>query len=393
MSRPAWSLKPGVTKKPEANSAFNRRRRRRRRARRRVGRVHPRAKRRPRHDLRSVASARETVRRRHHRPRAGVGRGGDWRARSVASLDIVARDSSTRAPADRPWCRSTHSMIRRLTVAELSRRRQPLGRRCASNRRARRRQPRHVRRGAAGGRLPARARRCSAVRVADVALDAGGTRLETAAGMVRAGFLIGADGANSLVRRRLARPFRRDELSIATGYFAHGITSDEIVIELIDDPPGYIWSFPRPDASGDRHLRAGRCGIDSRDLARENRGMDPRGRGSPTAPGSNRTRGRFRRSARQPPRGSSWPGHDWCVVGDAAGLVDPITREGIYFALASGAWAADAAIAGDARAVRGACAIGSPARARSRGAAQGGVLPAGLHAPAGSCAPAQRRRS
>ena len=36
------------------------------------------------------------------------------------------------------------------------------------------------------------------------------------------------------------------------------------------------------------------------------------------------------------------------LVGDAAGLVDPITREGIFFALASGAWAADAAMAGDA---------------------------------------------
>ncbi len=36
------------------------------------------------------------------------------------------------------------------------------------------------------------------------------------------------------------------------------------------------------------------------------------------------------------------------MPGDAAGLVDPITREGIYFALLSGQWAADAAIAGDA---------------------------------------------
>jgi flavin-dependent dehydrogenase len=35
------------------------------------------------------------------------------------------------------------------------------------------------------------------------------------------------------------------------------------------------------------------------------------------------------------------------LTGDAAGLVDPVTREGIYFALLSGAWAADAAL--DAR--------------------------------------------
>ena len=31
----------------------------------------------------------------------------------------------------------------------------------------------------------------------------------------------------------LARPFSREDLSIATGYFAHGVTSDEILIELL----------------------------------------------------------------------------------------------------------------------------------------------------------------
>ena len=72
--------------------------------------------------------------------------------------------------------------------------------------------------------------------------------------------LIGADGANSLVRRRLARPFARAELSIATGYFAHGATSpmnpmeNDIVVELAADPPGYLWSFPRPG-----HLAVGIC--------------------------------------------------------------------------------------------------------------------------------------
>jgi flavin-dependent dehydrogenase len=36
----------------------------------------------------------------------------------------------------------------------------------------------------------------------------------------------------------------------------------------------------------------------------------------------------------------------WFLIGDAAGLVDPITREGIYFALLSGQWAADALLSG-----------------------------------------------
>src|SRR5262249_38387370 len=93
-----------------------------------------------------------------------------------------------------------------------------------------------------------------AARVREVSCDGGQVQLETTAGGYRARFLIGADGANSLVRRRLARPFGRHELSIATGFFADGVTSDEIVIELAANPPGYVWSFPRPD-----HLAIGIC--------------------------------------------------------------------------------------------------------------------------------------
>ena len=41
-------------------------------------------------------------------------------------------------------------------------------------------------------------------------------------------------------------------------------------------------------------------------------------------------------------RDISLGGEGWMLLGDAAGLVDPLTREGIYYALASGQWAADA---------------------------------------------------
>jgi flavin-dependent dehydrogenase len=34
-------------------------------------------------------------------------------------------------------------------------------------------------------------------------------------------------------------------------------------------------------------------------------------------------------------------GPGWLLLGDAAGLVDPLTREGIYYALLSGQWAAE----------------------------------------------------
>jgi flavin-dependent dehydrogenase len=40
-------------------------------------------------------------------------------------------------------------------------------------------------------------------------------------------------------------------------------------------------------------------------------------------------------------------GDRWLLVGDAAGLVDPITREGIFFALLSGQLAAESILAGE----------------------------------------------
>jgi geranylgeranyl reductase family protein len=195
------------------------------------------------------------------------------------------------------------------------------------------------------GRILAAARQAGAVLVAARALDVGrssdGFTVVTGTGRITAPRLIGADGANSLVRRRLARPFSRGELSIATGYFAHGAAHDDVVIEIASDPAGYYWSFPRPG-----HLAVGLC-------AQADEG---------TTAGD--LRGRAGRWMQRAGADSghlvpySWPipslssagfgaltvsGPGWFLAGDAAGLVDPITREGIYFALRSGELAAEAA--------------------------------------------------
>ena len=184
-------------------------------------------------------------------------------------------------------------------------------------------------------------------RVADVTIDPAGVTLATADGRShRASFVVGADGANSLVRRRIATAFRRDQLSIAAGFFAHGVTSDEIVIEITPDPPGYIWSFPRPG-----HLAVGMC-------AQADAGIGAAALRARTAAWIAATR--IADGATLEPY--AWPipsltagdfealelaGPRWALVGDAAGLVDPITREGIFFALASARWIADALMLDD----------------------------------------------
>ena len=181
-------------------------------------------------------------------------------------------------------------------------------------------------------------------KVVEVGPDRSRMRVRTARGTYKFEHLVGADGANSLVRKTLARPFARAELSIAAGYFVEGATSSDIRVMTTRQQPGYLWSFPRPD-----HLAVGICTAAahraaSRDLrAQSGAWIQHHG---------------FNRHTRLVPY--AWPipsigfqsrrsialgGRGWMLLGDAAGLVDPLTREGIYYALLSGQWAADALVA------------------------------------------------
>jgi len=154
-------------------------------------------------------------------------------------------------------------------------------------------------------------------------------------------YVVGADGPNSIVRKKLARPFQRAQLSVAAGYFIHGATASSIFIKTMTEQPGYLWSFPRPD-----HLAIGVCAAATQHVTSgELRAQSARWI----------QRHALDRNTRPTPY--AWPipsigyqhrrdiilgGARWMLVGDAAGLVDPLTREGIYFALLSGQWAAAA---------------------------------------------------
>lgn len=183
-------------------------------------------------------------------------------------------------------------------------------------------------------------------RAVDVGVDASSVWVTTRHRQWRGRFLIGADGTNSLVRRRFDSALPASHWSIATGMFAAGATSQEILIRFVRKPPGYIWSFPRVD-----HLAIGICAPADRGGAAELRDHLSRWLA---------TRG-LARGCRMTPY--AWPipslpvaawaagvptGARWLLVGDAAGLVDPLTREGIYYALRSAQLAAQALAGGSA---------------------------------------------
>jgi geranylgeranyl reductase family protein len=177
-------------------------------------------------------------------------------------------------------------------------------------------------------------------RVTHVEASPTGAEVRTANGTFKADYILGADGANSFVRRRLSKQFTRAQLSIATGVFAHGVSSSEILVRFVSNPQGYIWSFPRTD-----HLAIG-IGAQAED----------------TQSGPLREILAQWLAETQVARGAalewySWPipslqvedfAHErsaagrWMLLGDAGGLVDPLTREGIFFALRSAQFAVDA---------------------------------------------------
>jgi geranylgeranyl reductase family protein len=153
--------------------------------------------------------------------------------------------------------------------------------------------------------------------------------------------LVGADGANGCTARSLdlaAKPIYGVALE---GNLAHGLIDPErwrrtILIELGTIPGGYCWIFPKGDHVNvgvggwehtgptlRKHLKefCGRRGFDYAEL------QDLRG---------------YRLPGRRP--GAALACSRALLVGDAAGLLDPLWGDGIYAAFVSSRLAAEAAL-------------------------------------------------
>ena len=191
-----------------------------------------------------------------------------------------------------------------------------------------------------------RARQAGARHVAErVAAVQPGVLRTTSGREERFDLLVGADGASSLVRRTFVGPLPATRLAMAAGWFARG--DAEMVVRFTPGLDGYLWLFPRPD-----HVGVGICAplasVPTRQmLARLEAEVS---RAFPTLVDNE-----AERYAHLIPSPTADPasileiaGPGFALVGDAAALADPITGEGIYFALRSAAILADTLRAGGA---------------------------------------------
>jgi flavin-dependent dehydrogenase len=180
-------------------------------------------------------------------------------------------------------------------------------------------------------------------------------RIQGRNGDYEADHVVLAGGARTRLRGLLAKEFEPKDLMLTFGYFLPG-RERLLRIKFFEKFEGYAWAFPRPD-----HLSIGICGKTGEvpmSAMRERLHGFMREFGYERAEdqGSGLHNSELQDSGCSARSGNpnvqvyshilpnlsahSWKtlrlaGPGWALVGDAAGLVDPVTGEGIYFALRS----------------------------------------------------------
>ncbi|MGH9795642.1 MAG: FAD-dependent oxidoreductase [Candidatus Acidiferrales bacterium] len=184
---------------------------------------------------------------------------------------------------------------------------------------------------------------CTVVRARVTRLDTGGrrARVRTAQGTHEGDFAVIAAGARNALLAG-SSPLEPEDLEITVGYFLP-LPSDVLKVKFLPQFEGYLWSFPRHD-----HLSVGICGKMSQNSSAglkahlaeflRDEHIDCAG-------------GRFYSHVLPSPRAATLrsrrvAGRNWALAGDAAAWVDPLTGEGLYYAMRSGDLLAQSLLAG-----------------------------------------------
>jgi geranylgeranyl reductase len=149
--------------------------------------------------------------------------------------------------------------------------------------------------------------------------------------------LVGADGVNSIVRRRTVGPISKENLALTFGYFATSLKKENATIKYLAEIPGYIWVFPGKNYSNigiGSEINHGSMLKSLLDIFINSHFPDIKiiSRYAAMLPSASNPNF-FRLTC---------SGANWILVGDAAGHVDPISGGGILYALWGGELAAQA---------------------------------------------------
>jgi flavin-dependent dehydrogenase len=168
-------------------------------------------------------------------------------------------------------------------------------------------------------------------RVTRIEGEAGAWTVQSASGHHAADFLVLAGGARNGFRGQFSIPLGPENFMVAAGYFIPG-SHQTVQVKFVKGLHGYIWIFPRADhfSAGISGRMKGKSSAELRRLLEDSLpefGLDSKGAAfyahiipSLTA---------------ETLRNSPISGDGWAMIGDAAGFVDPITGEGLYYALRS----------------------------------------------------------
>lgn len=184
---------------------------------------------------------------------------------------------------------------------------------------------------------------CTTVCSRVTSVDTQGERVRfTASGETRwSDFVVLAAGARNQLFADTTALGARD-LEVTLGYFVP--TEEEMIkVKFLKQFEGYLWSFPRAD-----HLSVGICAKMGQSSSRQLREHLDAFIGDENIPMEG---ARFYSHVLPSPQAQTLRarrivGRNWGMAGDAAACVDPVTGEGLYYALRSGDLLAQALIEG-----------------------------------------------
>lgn len=179
-------------------------------------------------------------------------------------------------------------------------------------------------------------------RVLQIDGAAGGWSIRTGTCSYAADFVVLAAGARNSLRARFTAALGPENFMVAAGYYIPG-NHHMAQIKFLKDLHGYIWVFPRAD-----HFSAGICGrMQGKSTAELRRILE---HSLPqfglSLDGASFYAHIIPSLTPDALRNSSFAGDGFAMIGDAAGFVDAITGEGLYYALRSAELLTEAVLGG-----------------------------------------------